>query len=123
MKKLPGAIFIIDTVKEDIAVHEGRKLNIPIIALLDTNADPTQVDFPLPGNDDSARVINLVCRAVADAILAGQEKYVKHQKQEKAKEAREAAREKGQENLPPSNVDEAVIDAQLEIEERERVED
>ena len=61
MKKLPDLIFIIDTNIESLAVNEAKKLNIPIIAVLDTNSDPTGIDYPIPGNDDARRSINLYC--------------------------------------------------------------
>ena len=61
MKKLPDLIFIIDTNIESLAVNEAKRLNIPIIAILDTNSDPTDINFPIPGNDDARRSINLYC--------------------------------------------------------------
>ncbi|MDD3807390.1 MAG: 30S ribosomal protein S2 [Candidatus Marinimicrobia bacterium] len=71
MKKLPDALFIVDTVYEKIAVAEAQKLDIPIIALIDTNADPSVIDYPIPANDDSIRTIQLITRRIADAILEG----------------------------------------------------
>ena len=68
MKKLPSLIFIIDTNIESLAVNEAKKLNIPIIAVLDTNSDPTGIDFPIPGNDDARRSINLYCDLLKDTI-------------------------------------------------------
>ena len=76
MKKLPGAIFIVDTKKEQIAVNEARKLNIPIIAIVDTNSDPTIIDYPIPANDDAARSISIISRTLADAIIEGRQKMV-----------------------------------------------
>ncbi len=61
MKKLPDLIFIIDTNIESLAVNEAKRLNLPIIAILDTNSDPTDINFPIPGNDDARRSINLYC--------------------------------------------------------------
>jgi small subunit ribosomal protein S2 len=72
MPKLPGAVFIVDTVKEHLAVAEARRLGIPIVALADTNSDPTVVDYPVPSNDDAIRAIRLFARAIADAYLEGQ---------------------------------------------------
>jgi small subunit ribosomal protein S2 len=69
MKKLPQMIFIIDTNIESLAVAEARKLNIPIVAILDTNSDPTDVQYPIPGNDDARRSINLYCDLFKDTIL------------------------------------------------------
>jgi len=72
MGELPGAVFIVDLVKEHIAVSEARKLEIPIVAVVDTNCDPDQVDYPIPGNDDAIRSIRLFASKVADACLLGQ---------------------------------------------------
>jgi small subunit ribosomal protein S2 len=71
LERLPDAVFVIDTKKEHIAVNEARKLNIPVIAIVDTNCDPDEVDFVIPGNDDAIRAVNLVTRVVADALAAG----------------------------------------------------
>ncbi|MCX6640090.1 MAG: 30S ribosomal protein S2 [bacterium] len=68
MKKLPGVIFIVDTKKEHIAVAEARRLSIPIVALVDTNADPDVVNYPIPGNDDAFKSVGLITRALSDAI-------------------------------------------------------
>ena len=69
MKKLPQMIFIIDTNIESLAVNEARKLKIPIVAILDTNSDPTDVHFPIPGNDDARRSINLYCDLLKNTIV------------------------------------------------------
>tara|TARA_B110001450_G_scaffold87212_1_gene83042 strand:- start:15 stop:500 length:486 start_codon:yes stop_codon:yes gene_type:complete len=69
MKKLPQMIFIIDTNIESLAVAESQKLNIPIVAILDTNSDPTDIQFPIPGNDDARRSINLYCDLLKSTIL------------------------------------------------------
>jgi small subunit ribosomal protein S2 len=71
MRDLPGAIFVIDTKREDIAVAEARRLRIPIIGLIDTNADPDEVDYVIPANDDAIRSVSLMCRVIADAIIDG----------------------------------------------------
>jgi small subunit ribosomal protein S2 len=71
MGGLPDIIFVIDTNKESIALKEAARLGIPVIAILDSNSDPDGVTYPVPGNDDSARAIELYCRLVADAALAG----------------------------------------------------
>lgn len=72
MGRLPGALFIVDIVREHIAVDEARKLNIPIIALVDTNSDPTLVDFPIPANDDALRSIDLIVSTIANSIKEAQ---------------------------------------------------
>ena len=69
MKDLPGAIFIIDTKKEAIAVSEAKRLGIPVIAVVDTNCDPTNIDYPIPGNDDAIRAISLFVEIIANAVL------------------------------------------------------
>jgi small subunit ribosomal protein S2 len=71
LERLPDAIFVIDTKKEHIAVNEARKLGIPVIAIVDTNCDPDEVDYVIPGNDDAIRAVNLVTRVVADALAEG----------------------------------------------------
>ncbi|NLD93129.1 MAG: 30S ribosomal protein S2 [Fibrobacter sp.] len=69
MRRLPSLIFVVDTIKEHIAISEGRRLHIPIGAIVDTNCDPDCVDFPIPGNDDAIKSVQLITRAVADAII------------------------------------------------------
>jgi len=71
MKKLPDAVFVVDSVYEATAIHEARILDIPVLAITDTNADPQDVDFPIPANDDSYRTIQLITKAMADAAIAG----------------------------------------------------
>jgi len=71
MSKIPSAIWVVDTKKEHIAVGEARKLGIPVIAVLDTNCDPDEVDFPIPGNDDAIRSVALLTRVIADAVAEG----------------------------------------------------
>jgi small subunit ribosomal protein S2 len=71
MERLPGAIFVIDTKKERIAVCEARRLGIPVVAVVDTNCDPDEVDYPIPGNDDAIRAIRLMASRAADAVREG----------------------------------------------------
>ena len=73
MKKLPAALFIVDPRKEKIAVAEAKKLGIPIVAIVDTNCDPDEVDFVIPGNDDAIRAVKLIAGTVANAIIEGRE--------------------------------------------------
>ncbi|MCO4844600.1 MAG: 30S ribosomal protein S2 [Sulfurovum sp.] len=75
MKKLPDMIFVVDAVKEHIAVKEARRLGMKVIAPLDTNCDPDMVDYPIPGNDDAIRSINLFCKEMAEAIIEGKAIY------------------------------------------------
>ncbi len=72
MKKLPEMMFVVDAVKEHIAVKEARRLGMKVVAPLDTNCDPDVVDYPIPGNDDAIRSINLFCKEMAEAIIEGQ---------------------------------------------------
>jgi small subunit ribosomal protein S2 len=71
MRRLPTAIFIVDTRKERTAVLEGRRLEIPIVALADTNCDPDEMDYPIPANDDAIRAVRLLCAKIADAVIEG----------------------------------------------------
>jgi len=73
MKKLPDMLFVVDAVKERIAIKEARRLGIPVVAPLDTNCDPDVIDYPIPGNDDAIRSIQLFCREIADAVIEGRE--------------------------------------------------
>jgi small subunit ribosomal protein S2 len=71
MTRVPAAIWVVDTKKEHIAVDEARKLGIPVIAVLDTNCDPDEVDYPIPGNDDAIRSAALLTRVIADGVADG----------------------------------------------------
>jgi len=73
MKKLPGALFVIDPRKEHIAIAEARKLHIPIVAIVDTNCDPDEVDYVIPGNDDAIRAIRLISATMANAVQEGRQ--------------------------------------------------
>ncbi len=89
MQKLPGALFIVDIRKESIAVQEAHRLNIPIFAIVDTNCDPEQVDYPIPANDDAARTIELITKTLADVVLEGQAKAEELKAEMKAEEEKE----------------------------------
>lgn len=73
MDKLPGAVFVVDPRKERIAVAEARKLNIPVLAIVDTNCDPDEIDYVIPGNDDAIRAVKLISSKIADAVLEGKQ--------------------------------------------------
>jgi small subunit ribosomal protein S2 len=90
MKKLPSALFIIDPRKERNAIAEARKLNIPIVAIVDTNCDPDEIDYVIPGNDDAIRAIRLISQAMANAVVEGRQ-GVDAQAEAPAAEAEEAA--------------------------------
>jgi len=91
MKKMPDAMFIVDAKKEDIAVKEARKLSIPIVAIIDTNADPDMIDYPIPANDDAMRSIKLITDFVTDGILEGSKQFDQSEVDRKDKEAKEEA--------------------------------
>ena len=76
MDKRPGAVFIVDTIKEKIAVNEARKLNIPIVAMVDTNCDPDIIDYVIPANDDAIRAISLISDTLANAVIEGKQAYM-----------------------------------------------
>ncbi|HEM49478.1 MAG TPA: 30S ribosomal protein S2 [Caldithrix sp.] len=86
MKRLPGLVFVVDTKKEHIAVKEARKMNIPVIAMLDTNADPTIIDYPIPANDDAAKSISLITSKIADVIIEARQKVKESKALEEAVE-------------------------------------
>ena len=73
MKELPGALFVVDSRKEKNAIAEARKLNIPIVAIVDTNCDPDEIDYVIPGNDDAIRAIKLISQTMANAVLEGKQ--------------------------------------------------
>ena len=91
MTRLPSAVFIVDIVREHIAVAEAQKLGIPIFAMVDTNTDPRQVDFPIPANDDASKSIDIILSTVADSIKAGLS--TRKAEKEKAKEGKEEGAE------------------------------
>jgi small subunit ribosomal protein S2 len=102
MDRLPGAIFVIDTKKERIAVREARRLGIPLIAVVDTNCDPEEVDYPIPGNDDAIRAIRLMASRMADAIMEGRAMRLKAAEDSAAAEAGVApSAEEGEGSVEP----------------------
>ena len=92
MKELPGALFIVDPRKERIAVSEAKKLGIPIVAIVDTNCDPDEIDYVIPGNDDAIRAVRLISATMANAVIEGREgRMGAAAAEEKEEEAEEAA--------------------------------
>ncbi len=91
MNNLPGAIFVVDPKKETIAVREGKRLGIPIVALVDTNCDPDDVDYIIPGNDDAIRSVRLITSKIADACIEGKQRYAEKQAAESDKGTEKAA--------------------------------
>ena len=93
MRKMPAALFVVDTHNESIAIKEAKKLNIPIVAIVDTNADPEEVDYPIPGNDDAIRAIKVLSKVVGDSVLVAAELYRQKAAEEKAEKAKKRAEE------------------------------
>jgi small subunit ribosomal protein S2 len=91
MKKLPGALFVVDPRKEKIAVAEARRLNIPVVAIVDTNCDPDEIDYVIPGNDDAIRAVKLLASKMADAIIEANQGQSMAAAPSEATEATEAA--------------------------------
>jgi small subunit ribosomal protein S2 len=121
MKKLPGAIFVIDTEKEHIAVKEAKKLGIPAIAVVDTNCDPGNIDYVIPGNDDAIRSIRLFARLIADSCLEGAKTYQEKLRAQDIAEGREEETEKKvsrfEGDIDLQGIDEADLEAQEQTEE------
>jgi small subunit ribosomal protein S2 len=91
MNGLPGALFVVDPKNEAIAVREGRRLNIPIVAIVDTNCDPDDIDYIIPGNDDAIRAIRLITSRMADACLEGKERFDEKRQAEADKDVEEVS--------------------------------
>lgn len=93
LTELPGAVFIIDSSKEEIAIQEARKMKIPIVAVVDTNGDPEVIDYPIPGNDDAVRAIELFASKIAEAIIEGKKARLAQGMMEEKKEEGATAEE------------------------------
>ncbi len=96
MSRLPGALFVVDVKKEAIAVNEAKRLGIPVIAIVDTNCDPDGIDYPVPANDDALKSVQLITKAIADAVLEGNQRAAakKIAEAEAASHTQEAAQQK-----------------------------
>ncbi|MGQ9465829.1 MAG: 30S ribosomal protein S2 [bacterium] len=81
MDRLPGLVYIVDIIKDETTVNEAKKMNIPIIAIVDTNVDPTGINYPIPGNDDSIRAISLVTKIISDAVIEGRKGFETEEKE------------------------------------------
>jgi len=114
MTSLPAVVFIIDTKREQTALNEALKLKIPVVAIVDTNADPEEVDYPIPGNDDAIRAIKLLTRLMAEAIITGREI---------SKTTEEAAASGGEEIAVPAEAAEEVPEKAAALSEETRIED
>jgi small subunit ribosomal protein S2 len=95
MSDLPGALFIIDSSKEEIAIQEARKMGIPIVAVVDTNGDPEPINYPIPGNDDAVRAIELFVSKVAESIVEGKKNRISKELLEQKKEETTTAEDAG----------------------------
>jgi small subunit ribosomal protein S2 len=91
MDKLPGCLFVVDTKREENAVKEANRLNIPVVAICDTNADPDLIAYPIPGNDDAIRALKLIVSIVGERMIAGRERFMLEQQQTIASSAPEAS--------------------------------
>ncbi len=100
MERMPKAIFIIDTKKEETAVLEARRLGIPILALIDTNSNPDLIDYPIPGNDDATKSIRIVAANVADAVIEGRKKFLSYLSQSNVAIKKEEGGQPAEEVLP-----------------------
>jgi small subunit ribosomal protein S2 len=100
MNRLPAALFIVDVKREHIAVAEALRLNIPIFAIVDTNSDPTNVDFPIPANDDAAKSISIITKTITDAIAEGLQERKREKDESEAMKAKEEADKAATEEKP-----------------------
>ena len=96
MDKLPKAVFVIDSKKEDIAIKEAKKLGIPVVALVDTNCDPDMIDYVIPGNDDAIRSVKLIAGLISESILDGKEEFAVGEAEAKAEAEATEAEEEGE---------------------------
>ena len=122
MKKLPAALVIVDPKKEETALREAQRLSIAVVALLDTNCNPDDIDYPIPGNDDALRSIKLVISLIADEVLAGRKKYLEIKEPKKEKEGPREKKETAvvSSREPISEAEELIIeDAEKKVKEPE----
>ncbi len=104
MGRLPDALFVVDTRKEQIAVDEARKLKIPVIGIVDTNCDPDQVDFVIPGNDDALRSMRLFAARIADAVIAGRSERESAMAEQAMAQAEQAAADDASRTVRPADL-------------------
>lgn len=110
MKGMPGALFIVDPKKENIAVHEARKLGIPLVSIVDTNCDPDEIDYIIPGNDDAIRAIKLFSMKVADAVLEGKKKFEEKIQAESDKDTAPETQASEESDVPESIVSAELVE-------------
>jgi len=104
MERMPKAVFVIDSSKEDTAVKEAKRLSIPVVALIDTNSNPDLVDYPIPGNDDATKSIKAVANIITDTIIEGRKKFLSYMAQEGVKIKEEAAKAEEAALLPEEEI-------------------
>ena len=124
LKKIPDLIFIVDTRLQDIAVKEAKKLDIPIVAIVDSNCDPELIDYPIPGNDDSTKSIGLITKVLADAVSEGKtvlETKLQEQAESKAKEEKAKDKEKGKDKKKTKTTEE-VKESETNVETEAEIE-
>jgi len=118
MHGLPGALFVVDSMKEDIAIAEAQKLNIPIVAVVDTNGDPENIDYAIPGNDDAVRAIELFAAKISEAVMEGKKKKMEKELQEMKTEETEEQVESEKEQA--SSLEETAQEAESEAESEDK---
>jgi len=121
MEELPGAVFVVDSIKEEIAVAEARKVNIPILAIVDTNGDPDDINFPIPGNDDALRAIELFTSKISEAIIEAKKKRIEKELMESEKA--EGEEDSGKETPEDSEKTEQKKSQKPEESEKQEVEE
>lgn len=119
MDRLPGALIVVDTKKEDTAVKEAKKLGIPVIALVDTNADPDIIEYPIPGNDDALKSITLIMTLITESIMDGRSQFLAGSR---AKEEAEKAADDMEKAVDEKEVEE-LIEGDIRLKEAEKVKD
>ncbi|MFH2145443.1 MAG: 30S ribosomal protein S2 [Candidatus Omnitrophota bacterium] len=120
MDKLPGALFVVDVKKEETAVKEARRLDIPVVALVDTNSDPDMIDFVIPGNDDAIKSIRVVCQAVAEAVAEEKKKFEQSAPKTKKKKEEKALSETVPTDDAVEEIVEEIVGIKVEKEEASR---
>jgi small subunit ribosomal protein S2 len=123
MTKLPGAIFVVDIKKEDIAVKEAKRLNIPVFAIVDTNCDPDEIDYLVPANDDAVKTIEVIVKQIADSVLEGQVQFQERKAEESAererlKKEREKEKEEEQKADEKVKAEKKALKKKVKVEER-----
>ena len=113
MEELPGVIFIVDPKKERTAILEAKKLNIPVVGLVDTNCSPEDIDFPIPGNDDAIRSVKLIATVMANAVIEGKQGEVLSLDDEMSEEGEEN-KEVKEEKLEEPSMEEVVAEEEKE---------